>query len=161
MKLRLILFEACGRSCCGCCNQDWDLAHLPVCSDYSPYELIMLTGGEPMLRPEVIRAAVAAIRAQTHALIYLYTDMGNGLDDYSAILRMVEMLDALMELLDGITITLHEPKDVLPFAVFACLAKNLAGKSLRLNVFREVGTTPRTLQGWKIKEDTQLPLAQG
>ncbi len=41
-KLRLLLFEECTRSCPGCCNRDWDLQSLPVCRDYSPYQLIML-----------------------------------------------------------------------------------------------------------------------
>ena len=46
MKLRLVLFEACDRCCPGCCNHDWDLKNLPVCTDYTPYEMIMLTGGQ-------------------------------------------------------------------------------------------------------------------
>lgn len=71
----------------GCCNRDWDLQALPLCQDYTPYRLIMLTGGEPMLYPEIIREAIAAIRRQTNVPIYLYT-------------AMPEQLDALMPLLD-------------------------------------------------------------
>ncbi len=74
LKLRLLLFEECRRNCPGCCNWDWDLKALPACRDYTPYRLIMLTRGEPMLHPEVIRSDVAAIRAQTDAPIYLYTN---------------------------------------------------------------------------------------
>ena len=87
-KLRLLLFEECTRNCPGCCNRDWDLQSLPVCRDHSPYQLIMLTGGEPMLHPEIIQAAVADIRSQTNAPIYLYT-------------AQPAELDALMPLLDG------------------------------------------------------------
>ena len=48
-KLRLLLLDDCNRNCPGCCNRDWDLQALPLCQDYTPYRLIMLTGGEPML----------------------------------------------------------------------------------------------------------------
>ena len=58
-KLRLLLFEECDRDGPGCCNRDWDLRSLPVCRDFTPYQVIMLTGGEPMLHPEIIREAVA------------------------------------------------------------------------------------------------------
>ena len=66
-KLRLLLFEECGRNCPGCCNRDWDLQALPVCQDFTPYQIIMLTGGEPMLHPEIIHSAVTEIRRQTKA----------------------------------------------------------------------------------------------
>ena len=91
-KLRLLLLDDCNRNCPGCCNRDWDLQALPLCQDYTPYRLIMLTGGEPMLYPEIIREAIAAIRRQTNVPIYLYT-------------AMPEQLDMLMPLLDGVTVT--------------------------------------------------------
>lgn len=75
-KLRLLLLDDCNRNCPGCCNRDWDLQALPLCQDYTPYRLIMLTGGEPMLYPEIIREAIAAIRRQTNVPIYLYTVYG-------------------------------------------------------------------------------------
>lgn len=55
----------------------------------------MLTGGEPMLRPDVIRSAVSDIRAQTDAPVYLYTAMTHGLDD-------------ILPIIDGLTLTIHE-----------------------------------------------------
>ncbi len=140
-KLRLLLFEECRRSCPGCCNRDWDFKALPACRDYTPYRLIMLTGGEPMLHPEVVRSAVAAIRAQTDAPIYLYTAMVEGLDD-------------LLPILDGVTVTLHEAADVAPFEQFVRTAKNLAGKSLRLTVFEAVGDGAWPA-GWQLKDRIQ------
>lgn len=150
-KLRLLLFEECRRNCPGCCNRDWNLKVLPACRDYTPYRIIMLTGGEPMLHPEVVRSAVATIRAQTDAPIYLYTAMVDGLDD-------------LLPILDGVTVTLHEETDVAPFERFIHTAKNLAGKSLRLNVFEEAGdvTCPAD---WQVKDHIQwipnCPLPDG
>ena len=152
MKLRLVLFEACDRCCPGCCNHDWDLKNLPVCTDYTPYKMIMLTGGEPMLPPEIIHQAVQKIRAQTGAPIYLYT-------------AKVEGLDELLPILDGVTVTLHEPKDLPEFQHFVAAAHNLSGKSLRLNVFREAGPIPGAFPGWIMKEDMEwipnCPLPEG
>ena len=113
-KLRLLLFDDCNRNCPGCCNRDWDLQALPLCQDYTPYRLIMLTGGEPMLYPEIIREAIAAIRRQTNVPIYLYT-------------AMPEQLDALMPLLDGVTVTLHTPEDIPVFQSFDRTARTLRG----------------------------------
>lgn len=150
-KLRLLLFEECTRNCPGCCNRDWDLQSLPVCRDHSPYQLIMLTGGEPMLHPEIIQAAVADIRSQTNAPIYLYT-------------AQPAELDALMPLLDGVTVTLHAPEDIPVFEAFDRTARNLAGKSLRLNVFEEAGTLTCRPE-WKVKDHMEwipnCPLPEG
>ena len=122
-----------------------------LCQDYTPYRLIMLTGGEPMLYPEIIREAIAAIRRQTNVPIYLYT-------------AMPEQLDALMPLLDGVTVTLHTPEDIPVFQSFDRTAQNLTGKSLRLNVFDEVGTVICRPE-WQVKDhmrwSSQLPAARG
>ena len=150
-KLRLLLFDDCNRNCPGCCNRDWDLQALPLCQDYTPYRLIMLTGGEPMLYPEIIREAIAAIRRQTNVPIYLYT-------------AMPEQLDALMPLLDGVTVTLHTPEDIPVFQSFDRTAQNLTGKSLRLNVFDEVGTVICRPE-WQVKDHMRwipnCPLPEG
>lgn len=137
-KLRLLLFEECNRNCAGCCNHDWDLKSLPVCTDYRPYDLIMLTGGEPMLHPDIVREAIERIRQQTAVPIYLYTAMVEGLDD-------------LLPMLDGVTLTLHSPKDVAPFYHFDMTAKNVHGKKLRLNIFEEVGSLS-CHTWWKVKD---------
>ena len=123
----------------------------PLCQDYTPYRLIMLTGGEPMLYPEIIREAIAAIRRQTNVPIYLYT-------------AMPEQLDALMPLLDGVTVTLHTPEDIPVFQSFDRTAQNLTGKSLRLNVFDEVGTVICRPE-WQVKDHMRwipnCPLPEG
>ena len=150
-KLRLLLFEECDRDCPGCCNRDWDLRSLPVCRGFTPYQVIMLTGGEPMLHPEIIREAVAEIRAQTQAPIYLYTARTQGLDE-------------LMPILDGVTLTLHEPGDCLPFWRFDQSTQSLDGKSLRLNIFEEVGPVASS-ERWQVKDHMawipNCPLPQG
>ncbi|MBU1087771.1 MAG: hypothetical protein KKD05_09695, partial [Candidatus Omnitrophica bacterium] len=53
-KLRLLLFTECNRNCNGCCNNDWDLKSLLNEHLFKEYSEILLTGGEPMLHPELI-----------------------------------------------------------------------------------------------------------
>jgi len=141
-KLRLILFEECHRSCEGCCNRDWNLKSLPVCSDFRGYDRIMLTGGEPMLHPEIIVRAIGAITLQTSTPIILYT----------ALLTNKVLLGRILDVIEGITVTLHTAEDVAPFLDFDRYYAGQESKSYRLNIFRGVGhvqCSPR----WKVKDD--------
>lgn len=152
MNLRLLLFAACNRACEGCCNKQWDLEALPVCESYDGYDMIMLTGGEPMLRPGLVCETVAQIRAQSDARIILYTARVVGLAD-------------IAPLLDGITLTLHEQADVRPFEALELPPRSwrTAIKSLRLNVFAGVNISGVDTAGWQVKagiewiEDCPLP----
>lgn len=123
-KLRLLLTDKCNRKCDGCCNKDWNLEEIPVCKDFSKYDLIMLTGGEPMLNIGMILSAIEEIRESTNAPIYLYTAKLDDVDDALLVLGQV----------NGMTITLHEQSDVEHFKLFKKYA-SLDEKSMRLNVF--------------------------
>jgi molybdenum cofactor biosynthesis enzyme MoaA len=73
-KLRLVLFEQCNRRCKGCCNKDWNIKSLPVCTDYTGWDVIMLTGGEPMLMPGLVLLTIGFIRTRNpKAKVYVYT----------------------------------------------------------------------------------------
>lgn len=72
-KLRLLLFEKCNRNCKGCCNKQWDLSKLPIENDFTGYKLIILTGGEPLLEPDLVKNVIRMIRNKTDAKIILYT----------------------------------------------------------------------------------------
>ena len=106
--LRLLLFEQCNRSCEGCCNKDWDLDNLPVAPfvSYKNYDKIVLTGGEPMLRPDLVKEVATRIRiAAPNAKIILYTAKTRPLSKLMDVLRYI----------DGVTVTLHEQADLEPF----------------------------------------------
>lgn len=143
MKLRLLLHEKCLRNCAGCCNKDFDLKALPECTDFRNYDLIMLTGGEPMLKTELIFEAVFNIRRQTKTPIILYTAETYG-------------LPRMLKIVDGVTLTLHEPKDIICFNFFDhhLPASVFETKSMRLNVFKEAGTVT-TKNPWKIKDNIE------
>jgi len=155
MKLRLLLWEECNRKCPECCNKEWDLKALPKCDDFSPFKTVMLTGGEPMLRPRMVRNVARDIRFQSPtAKIYLYTAK---VDD------VAETLSTLY-VIDGLTLTLHEQKDVRPFLklIRHLPAWNL---SLRLNIFKGVNINNKHIYGWKVKSEMEwvkdCPLPEG
>lgn len=160
-KLRLLLFKDCNRGCPGCCNKDWNIENLPVCDNYRGYDIIMLTGGEPMLKPDVITDTIAKIRKQnTTAKIILYTAYTQPSPEFFAVLP----------LLDGLTLTLHSKWDVPSFYALdsVLVEKPYADRlSLRLNHFKEVGDIlDDTLScNWQVKKDIEwienCPLPDG
>lgn len=150
-KLRLLLFEECNRNCEGCCNKDWNLKNLPGVGLFTGYKEIILTGGEPMLRPQLIKSMVRLIRFDTNAPIYVYTAKVDDLHDALSVLNK----------LDGMTVTLHEQSDVKPFLLFNDAVLDLNNqygefwnKSLRLNVFKGI-KFGADLSLWDVKKEVE------
>jgi molybdenum cofactor biosynthesis enzyme MoaA len=148
-KLRLLLTEECNRRCKGCCNKDFDLKALPVCTDYSGYDIVMLTGGEPMLDPLFVHNTAEAIRKQNKKCkIYLYTAK---CDNESSFLTL------LYSALDGVTLTLHTPKDLEAFKninhSIQVFKHNFRRKSLRLNVFKGISLAGLDVSNWIVKKN--------
>lgn len=155
-KLRLVLFSECNRRCVGCCNKDWAVDELPTMgTSYSPYDMILLTGGEPMMYPHVIDAAVAEIRDTSEAPIIVYTAMTSLLNRFVRILNIV----------DGFTVTLHEQADIAPFLRLCeyLRPREVRGKSMRLNVF--AGIEVHAAGYWDVKRNIEwladCPLPEG
>ena len=150
MKLRLLLFTRCNRRCAKCCNTQWDLSKLPACWDYSGYDEVLLTGGEPMLNPELVVETVYKIRrVNPRAKVYLYTAKVDNIEDSLFVSAA----------LDGMTVTLHRPRDIEPFNSFN---KDLrmeslvfGSRSLRLNVFKGVPLRDVYTEGWTVKKNIQ------
>lgn len=123
--------EECNRACEGCCNQQWDLSKLPKfkMEDLEGASEVLLTGGEPMLISSQLFYIIKALKRSTKAPIYVYTAETSRPEDVLGILQTC----------DGITVTLHEQTDVVPFLVLALLIHHdstfTKGKSLRLNIF--------------------------
>lgn len=148
-KLRLLLFEKCNRSCEECCNKGFDLNALPVVQNYSEYEEIVLTGGEPMLNVPLLLGTVSAIReANPEAKILVYT----------AKINRINLIWEVLKSVDGLTVALHEQKDVIHFLrlneALSHFSKDygLYDRSLRLNVFKGVAVTKdRDLPLWGVK----------
>ena len=153
-KLRLLLFDKCNRSCEGCCNKGFDLEALSIVEDYTPYDTVMLTGGEPMLNVPLLLGTVALIReVNPKAKIIVYT----------AKINRVNLVLAVLKEVDGMTVTIHEEKDNkylfnLNMVIrHKGLVRITQGKSLRLNIFKEANV-PLTYDGasiWKVKNNIE------
>jgi len=155
-KLRLILSFDCNRKCVGCCNNDWDKSKIPVCRDFSGYDQVLLTGGEPLLKPLLTAITIKEIRKVSTADIFIYTAKT---DDPLKLL-------GLLAISDGVTITLYEQKDLPNFDYFnSFLDGKLTDKSLRLNVFKGINFDAKLFPRWKIKSDIEwvkdCPLPDG
>ena len=153
-KLRLLLFKDCNRSCAGCCNQYWDLDSLEICNSFKEYDVIMLTGGEPMLKPDLVRKVIKNIREEnSKCKIYMYTAKTNSNEIYE-----------ILKLLDGICVTFHDQSDVHDFVFLDYMTSNTTDKSLRLNVFEGIDITKLYLDRWKVRTnivwDTECPLPE-
>ena len=145
MNLRLLLTEECNRTCKGCCNNGFELQALPVCESFTGFDMIIITGGEPLLKFSELCEIVRRIRLETSAPIIIYT----------AYREDPDLLMKALELVDGITLTLHTRKDTEPFVKFnELIAKSpLTQKSLRLNVFNGVSTGGADLSNWQVKRN--------
>ena len=154
MKLRLLMWEECNRSCKGCCNKDWQLEKIPVCHDFTGFDEIMLTGGEPMLYPNDIHRTIRSIRKTNRdGEIYVYTAKLDNIGDAIGVLCAA----------DGMCVTLHEQRDVLKFLGFANATQGI-DRSLRVNVFK--GVIMRIApKGWDVKGEIEWipnsPLPEG
>jgi pyruvate formate-lyase activating enzyme-like uncharacterized protein len=126
----------------GCCNKDWNLKELPETDNFSGYTEIMLTGGEPLLRPEFVKQTVRQIRNQTNTKIYLYTAKTDNTADFLSVLNDI----------NGICLTLHEQKDVETFKKLN-LKMETQNKSLRLNIFEGIDIEGIDLSKWIVKSD--------
>lgn len=151
-KLRLLLFDDCDRDCAGCCNKQWDLDKVPLVESYVGYDEVMITGGEPMLAPMmVITTALSVRRENPTCKILLYTAKSKRAEDILAVLHV----------LDGLTLTLHEPYDVKNFLRlndYLCMMRPVfKGMSFRLNVFKGVHVDPHhmDLSMWVVKDNME------
>ena len=138
MILRLLLWPACDRTCPGCCNRDWDLGALPQVTEkeITQADMVLLTGGEPMLSPTRVLSYASYLRRltiQRPIPIILYT-------------AKPERLPEMNFHLNGFTVTLHEQSDV---PIFLAIADQMTG-SLRVNVFKGV-ELPHWPNGWRRK----------
>ena len=147
-SLRLLLWKHCNRSCQGCCNNQFDIDNLPVCTDYTPYDEILLTGGEPMLLPGIVLKVIENIRSvNKKAKIYVYTAK---VDDIYAV---KEILMAA----DGITVTAHEPSDMDTIDRLSAFLSNAVNFSSRIDYMSMLTFKTRRLNIFKGVRITQFP----
>jgi hypothetical protein len=163
---RLIFTEICNRSCDYCCNKQYNFNDCQgwKWSLVGKYQEINISGGEPMLFPEELRAFIQRYRALEDwrvptlykAKIYLYTAFVDG--HWGTFLN-------LLRILDGATVTLHDAADVDAFLELNDQLNQVGpfNKSLRLSVFGSLQLPKRPYPLWNImthrqpREDCPVP----
>ena len=151
-KLRLLVTACCMRKCVGCCNKDWDLENLPVAQHYDGYEMIMLTGGEPLLLDYMALVRLfEEIQVQTMSPIILYTAKAEPPWD---------LMPMLSQYLSGVTLTLHEQSDVIAFGRHQSrweeyFCDKLQSKYMRLNIFEGLRFEGLDLTKWDAKDNIE------
>lgn len=140
---RVVVTKQCDRSCPDCCNQHWDLDNLPIITRYD-YDMILLTGGEPLKFIEELRLLVRYFRAKTKSKIVCYTAKLDSAADIAKILAV----------LDGITITVRSQEDVDSFVLIdKRIADMTKTRDCRLYIFGDLNIPD--LEGkWKLKMKT-------
>lgn len=121
--------------------------------------MIILTGGEPLLKPDLVLQAIDEIREQNlHCGIILYTAKVDDLESIRNILfhRRKEGVG-----IDGITLTLHTQRDVKHFNIFNQVLKSMSylidwkPYSFRLNIFKGIKLNGIDPGPWQLKENIQ------
>lgn len=128
MKLRLLFTEKCHKNCDYCCNKSYDLSKLQSVEDYSSYEEVLITGGEPLLFIQDLILLINKIRILSKAKIYIYTSF------------IDIKLFYFWHLVDGFTITLHTQQDANDFKILLYYMSQFEHKnmSIRLTIFEGI-----------------------
>lgn len=152
MKIgRVITTYKCPKDCELCCNKNWKgkPAVKMKESDYKKYDMIVITGGEPLLFPGKIIDLCERIREENkNTTIILYT---------AYVKKFPGVLFLIRNYLDGITVTLHDNEDVEPFiklnnAINSPWSDIRGGFSFRLNIFKGISLpVDIDLSMWKVK----------
>ena len=145
-KLRLIVTKNCNRNCLGCCNHDWELDNNKYYfdgKDYSKYDEIYLTGGEPLLYSESLLQLIKYIK-QFNKPIFVYT----------AYTKNINSIIDIIKNTDGITFTIHKNKDKYFFYKLSryIVSYGLTDKSLRVNIFNNINIE-NIPPFWKVKNN--------
>lgn len=139
-KLRLLVTKVCNRKCPGCCNKDWDLSAIPKIGliEMLDYEEIMITGGEPMLYPNLIKNLTSAIKfINPDCKVFIYTAHLEAVSN--AFIKLNE--DSHLKNVDGFHLTIHEDAGPVENAALYRIQqfpRIFEGKSMRLQVFPDV-----------------------
>ena len=131
-QARVLITKLCHRNCPNCCSKYTSIVKDAIESnntkDFKKYDVVMITGGEPMLFPDKVITFTRALKKQNpNVKVFLYTAL------YTKRLREV------MEVVDGVHFTIHAEatkQDIEDFQLFQGIANTfkLGGytKSFRL-----------------------------
>lgn len=129
MKIaRLIVTFDCLRDCSFCVNKNQSILdqakriEFKSLPDLQSYDLILITGGEPMLKPETTKAIISRLRFLNPVqLIYLYSSIP---------IKLGEFLDHV----NGMTYTIHKGSNPSDLGIVQSFLQHHPNRSYRLNI---------------------------
>ncbi len=161
MKIaRVLLWLECNRNCNECCNKYKSLIDQmkPITfEELKDFDIICLTGGEPMLHPKKVISIINQLRTiNKKAKIYLYTA-----------LYKQEIVN-ILPLIDGLQFSIHYPASVNDISNFMQLQKLLINRNrlyrayIDNRVLSSITIIPRIwtrleVKAWLKEEDCPLP----
>lgn len=122
-KARVMVTQVCNRSCTYCCNTEamMTLAQAKKLDEIRGFDEVMITGGEPLLKPEATEAILDVLRRNNpDASFYLYTAWCPS--GHNAV------LESILGKLDGIQYTLHTNSREMDIERFARMQILIGGR---------------------------------
>lgn len=124
---RLIVTYDCDRNCPGCCNKTGKVKAREIYSvkALGRYKEVVITGGEPFLYPRKLLKFIKQLKkVNRHCKVYIYT----------ACLRL-EYYDKILNLVDGVTVTLHAEATDDDIRNLKYMSENLWGEPIDMRLF--------------------------
>ena len=99
---RILITTKCNRSCPGCANDlfiaSGNMLTMNNITEVYKYDEIIITGGEPMLRPDLVLKTIEEIKLYSKAPIFMYSSTIR-IDNDNAL--------KVLEMINGLTYTVH------------------------------------------------------
>ena len=149
---RIIITYECPRSCKGCCNKQDQFKHIQsfgALEHVREFDQVILTGGEPLLDPKRLIELISLIKHLNPTVEIIV---------YSALYRdNLAALLTVLYLVDGLTLTIHETKDIIDFVRLDDIlgVVNMPKKKLRLNIFKQALICKLVSPRWDIKDNIE------
>lgn len=124
---RLIVTYDCERNCPGCCNKNGSVKAREIYSvmELSEYKEIVITGGEPFLRPKNLLDFIRRLKkVNRRCKVYIYTAC-----------LYLDVYDRILNLVDGITVTLHAEATDEDIRDLKYMSEHLWGEMIDMRLF--------------------------
>lgn len=149
---RILITTKCNRSCPGCANEKFvGSEHMHIMGDISEvsaYDEIILSGGEPMLVPELLMDTIKQIKNISDAPIFLYSSTVKVYDS---------TVSQILNSIDGLTYTLHyectdnDIKMLKDLSFVLGLTKNLNARLLiDSRLYKKYDFNNISLENWNV-----------
>lgn len=145
--LRLLVSKKCDFNCPNCTEMRNDTKGIPIIQveDYSKYDQILITGGDPGLSPERLFYLCYELKKITSAKIYVASSNASVWNN-----------TFLLDVVDGVFLFIHSEEDLgMDFRTFCFNSKNnnRFGKTFKVFILEGIDTDSYDLSGIEVVKD--------